>query len=120
MSKTIYTVGFSLERISIDYGIECILQSADRWINLRFTSARLSEVKLIEVDDRDSIPHLLRLLHFDVTELQVDDDSVLIVIFQNGAELRVYPNDEFESWELVTSDSMRMVCMPGGQIAEWN
>jgi len=120
MSRIFCIAGFSLERVSIDYGLECTLQSADQWVNLRFTSARLNDIKMIQVDDLNSLTNLLQFLHSEIKELRIDAESVLRLTFEGGGEIRVYPNDEFESWELATSDNKRIVCMPGGDIAEWN
>jgi hypothetical protein len=119
MLHRIDLAAFSLERIAVDYGIECILQSANQWVSLRFHSAMLSDVVKIEVDQTDSVLAILRLLHQELVELIVNDEGVLNLAFKNGVEFRVCPTEEFEAWELSTSEGVRWVCMPGGKIAEW-
>jgi len=120
MKRKIELATYSLERICIDYGIECIFQSASKWVNLRFTAAQFSDGEMVDINQTESVTRLVRMLHVELKELYVNDDSILQVDFENRDGFRVFPVDEFESWELVTSENLRWVCMPGGEVAIWS
>lgn len=47
------------------------------------------------------------------------DSGVLEVRFENGCRLRVDPDDSYEAWTLAGPRGMKVVCMPGGELAVW-
>lgn len=49
----------------------------------------------------------------------VVDDGVLILTFEHGI-LKVLPFEHVESWQIYSEDGFRLVCMPGGEIANWH
>jgi Family of unknown function (DUF6188) len=42
-----------------------------------------------------------------------------VVRFVGGNELRVPSSDDYEAWTLVGPDGLRLVSMPGGELAIW-
>ncbi len=57
------------------------------------------------------------LLHDTVT-VEVGDDATLRIV---GAKVGIeaHPEPGYESWTLTREDGSMLVCMPGGEIAQW-
>lgn len=51
---------------------------------------------------------------------EVLESGVLKIFFSSDSGLTVSPDANFEAWELVGPRGMRVVCLPGGGIAEWS
>jgi hypothetical protein len=59
------------------------------------------------------------LLHQTVTSSEADGSGALILSFDDGATLKVEPNDDYEAWTLAGPHGVKLVCMPGGELARW-
>lgn len=46
-------------------------------------------------------------------------NGCLVVHFADESSLSVAPDAEYEAWEMVGSDGLRMVCTPGGSLSIW-
>ncbi len=48
-------------------------------------------------------------------------DSVLLLVFTDGATLRCEPDQRYEAWQVEGGDQERLiVCLPGGQLSVWD
>jgi Family of unknown function (DUF6188) len=43
----------------------------------------------------------------------------LQIIFENQIKLKIAPLEDYESWSIVGARGLRIVCMPGGELAVW-
>jgi len=121
------TGGRTVSRCLIDHAFSLDLWSPEDVITLRVGG----EFEL-HIDGKDyglspespegatSLSPALALLHKTVAKGVAYKDGVLKLEFGAGERLSVKPDSAFEAWEL-TSDSgaLRIVCLPGGQLAVW-
>ena len=45
-------------------------------------------------------------------------DGILMLRFDDGSEVRAYPDERYESWSVV-ADGRPFQCLPGGDITSW-
>lgn len=55
-----------------------------------------------------------------VTSSVTGDSGALLMTFNDGISLRVDSDEEFESWTLTGPGGLKVVCMPGGELAVWS
>ncbi len=55
-----------------------------------------------------------------ITGAQIGQDGSLSVHVVNDVEVTFLPDPDYESWWIVGIDGFRIVCMPGGGLAEWD
>ncbi|MGH3799086.1 MAG: DUF6188 family protein [Pseudonocardiaceae bacterium] len=60
------------------------------------------------------------LLHQTVTSSVAEESGVLSLDFSNGLRLRVDPHDSYEAWTVAGPGGMKVVSMPGGELAVWS
>lgn len=60
------------------------------------------------------------LVRDSVTGAEALADGTLVITFAGGTELRVGPNPDYESWTVTGPGGMRVVCLPGGELAVWD
>ena len=49
-----------------------------------------------------------------------DNAGLLSIKFEDGTEIAVEADDEFESWQVTGPSGSLIACMPGGDIAIWS
>lgn len=62
----------------------------------------------------------LAVLHAEVDVALAFKDGRLELRFGDGGSLRVPASEEFEAWTLVGPLGLRLVSMPGGELAVWS
>lgn len=62
----------------------------------------------------------LRMLRSEVRQVIAFKDGRLELTFDDGAVLRVSVNEDYEAWSIVGPRGMRIVSMPGGELAVWS
>ncbi|MBB5153527.1 DUF6188 family protein [Saccharopolyspora phatthalungensis] len=72
-----------------------------------------------EPSNADSEP-LKSLAEQSISHASVENDGTLGVTFANGNELRVQPSPSYEAWTVAGPRGMKVVCMPGEELAIWN
>jgi Family of unknown function (DUF6188) len=60
---------------------------------------------------------VFRLLNKRVVRGSVES-GVLSLLFEDGAELRAYPDEQYETWGLIGNGRV-FQCMPGGEVDSW-
>jgi hypothetical protein len=55
-----------------------------------------------------------------VTSAHVSQGGALVVSFSDNTRLKVRPNATYEAWEFNASTGLKVVCMPGGELAIWD
>lgn len=71
-------------------------------------------------DDPSALAPALALLHGGVEAAVAFKDGRLELRFAGGARLRVAAGEDFEPWTLVGPDGLRLVSVPGGELAVWS
>jgi hypothetical protein len=115
-----------ITRCSIDYALTLVLGSGATAVYVTveqpfwFRSADGgSEAKFVPEREPEAMGPGLSVMHRSVMEIVAHRDGVLEVVLQGGAALRVPPSTEFEAWNIVGPDDMRLVARPGGDLAVW-
>lgn len=62
---------------------------------------------------------LKRLIDGEISSVSVHEGGSLTLTMGSGARISFLPDPDFESWSLVGRSGFRLVCMPGGELAEW-
>ncbi|MGW5315433.1 DUF6188 family protein [Nocardia thailandica] len=55
-----------------------------------------------------------------ISRATIASDGMLSVRFGSGAEVSFLPDPDYESWWIAGVNGFRVVCMPGGKLAEWD
>ncbi|MEY7972058.1 DUF6188 family protein [Saccharomonospora xinjiangensis] len=63
---------------------------------------------------------LSELISLTVTSAMTEESGELRLKFEEGTMLSIEPDEEFESWTYVAPDGLKIVCMPGGELAVWS
>lgn len=70
-------------------------------------------------DDPAGMGPALSLLHQTVTEAVAFKDGRLELRFSDGSAVKVPVGQDYEPWELVGPGGVRVVSLPGGDLAVW-
>lgn len=115
--------GRQVTRCCLDaaFGIEFLegRESISLRIESPFQVCRLDERWSLRPDDLTTIVHALRLLWRIVVRATASADGTLNVRFDDGTELIVAYDSNYEAWELVGSGGLRVVSLPGGGLTTW-
>jgi hypothetical protein len=71
-------------------------------------------------DDMAAVAPVLALLHGGVEAAVAFKDGRLELRLAGGACLRVAAGEDFEPWTLVGPGGLRLVSVPGGELAVWS
>ena len=116
--------GRSVTRCCVDHGVTLVLDDPDEAFEIRieqpFELHRAGDEVLIEPGgDPVKLAPALALLGAQVEKAVAFRDGRLLLRFRDGAEVRVFACQEFEPWTLVGPGGLRLVSMPGGEVAVW-
>lgn len=77
----------------------------------------------VEVDPRTKDPMAmapaLKLLHVSADRLEASRNGRLTVALGEGGLVEVAPDDDYEAWNVTGPEGLRLVSMPGGEVAVW-
>ena len=113
-----------MTRCCIDYGVTFTVDDAGDAFEIRieqpFELHRDGEDVLIEPGgDPVKLAPALALLNAEVEKAVAFLDGRLLLRFLDGGEVLVSACHEFEPWTLVGPGGLRLVSMPGGEVAVW-
>jgi hypothetical protein len=66
-----------------------------------------------------TLPPFLGLFGQSVAKAFALKDGTLEIQFVSGSRLVVEPDEKFEPWELAGDDGLKIVSLPGGELALW-
>jgi hypothetical protein len=84
-----------------------------------FMSGRGGEVLLDPENDPGGLGPVLTCTRTAVEEAVAFDDGSLTLSFMDGGSLQVPGSPEYEAWGIVGSAGLRVVSVPGGELAIW-
>lgn len=70
-------------------------------------------------DDASLLGPALRMFGLTVDHAEAYKDGTLEVAFADGSDLRVAPDPAVEAWEFAGERGVRIVSLPGGDLAVW-
>jgi Family of unknown function (DUF6188) len=62
---------------------------------------------------------ILSLLHQKLRAASADERGCLELTFASGAKVRVESDAQYEAWTYAGPDGVKVVSMPGGELATW-
>lgn len=118
--------GREVTQCQIDYAVTLVLGDADGSFYVTIeqpfwlaASSERDEVMLVPEGPSEALGPALALLHESVARAVAYKDGRLEMDFVEGAKLRVPVGEKFEAWNLVGPDGLRLVSLPGGELAVW-
>ena len=118
--------GQQITRVCADYASVSLLASNGIYMNIEVPFTYLSpngtESTLDPDGDALDLADVLRLRRLGATECLAFKDGRLEVKFEDGAQLKVPMDLEFEAWGISGpggADGLKIVSMPGGELAIW-
>jgi hypothetical protein len=118
---TLHLEGESITRISFEYAV-LLLTDAASVVRIN-TELRINSPQVSLSVDPEQVSEgahvVLTMLHRSIRSSNSNDDGALSLELDGDVLLEVPPSDEYEAWEVTRADGSRVVCMPGGALAEW-
>ena len=117
--------GRRVERILVDYALTLVLDGS---IALTIECpAVLSHGPITAPDavphhvvpDRQQVDQALALFGAEVLSSVAFKSGALRAVFSNGLHLNVAASNEFEAWQACGPGTLRVVSLPGGDLAVW-
>lgn len=114
--------GQSVAQLCVDYAVTLRLANdVSVRIEQPFVIANLNGEERLIVPDGDPgrLAPVLTLARSTVTEGLAFDDGHLELAFHGGARVSVPSTEDYEPWEVVGPEGMRIVSVPGGELSVW-
>jgi hypothetical protein len=113
--------GKVVHSIRLDYALT--IWTTDNWeLDLNGDAYLLTAAGMTTIDSGQSVDELpeslAALVGAEITEVLVARDGHLAVNFKD-AQLSVRAADDYEAWQITGPEGQRLVCMPGGELANW-
>jgi hypothetical protein len=108
-------------RFDFAFGMEFSDESGPFSIKINTMFTLISPIGTTECDPEkiDTCGPVLRLFNAHVSSAKAFKSGRLEITFSDGVILEVDSNPQFEAWEAVGHNGMRIVAVPGGDLAIW-
>lgn len=118
-------IGQHLSRFKIDMQLtleffEPLEEETSVWIGGEFKVALDDKTYLFSTEQRDRISPVFGLLGRTVDSALAYKTGQLEITFREGGKLTVSPDQDYESWGVTGVRWLRIVCIPGGELAVWS
>ncbi len=114
--------GQQVAQLCLDYAVTLRLQN-DVVVRIEqpfvITSPTGEERLIVPEGDVDRLAPVLNLVRSTVTEGAAFDDGHLELSFADGARVSVPSAEDYEPWEIVGPEGLRIVSVPGGELSVW-
>lgn len=114
--------GRKVERLCFDYSVT-LMFSGDGELRIEqpfvVRSSDSIETLVVPEDGSRGLAAALQLVHLEVVKVEAFKDGHLEVSFAEGTRLEVPADEGLEAWELLGPNDLRMVSLPGGDLAVW-
>lgn len=118
--------GGVVARLTFDYAVSLTVDTNHGPVELRIggpfvvTSPSGQEHILIPEGEPERLGHALTLVRQRVGHISAFKDGHLEVAFTDGGNLGVPAEEGLEAWELSGPGGLRVVALPGGEVAVWS
>lgn len=113
--------GLAVSQLRVDHQL-CLRLGEDAWISVEADAALEEEgggPATPLAPEQQAVAAALGLFGMTVIDVTAFKDGRLVVEFDKGARLTVAADPHFEAWNITGPDNLRVVCMPGGDLAIW-
>jgi hypothetical protein len=90
------------------------------WISGRFKLELEGQEYELSAEEREKIGPAFALFRQTVNSALAHKDGILEITFAGGGRLTVPANPNYEAWGVTGVRWLRVVCMPGGDLAVWS
>lgn len=108
--------------LSFDWAVTFTLD-ADTAIRIECPFTLLNRVSApIELDPQsnpESLAPVLALVRRYFTELKISSFGEMHISFDGGYQVAIKSSPMYEAWDLWYENSIHLICLPGGGMAEW-
>lgn len=114
--------GQKLDSVEISYSVALSFSHEDEIRIESPFSLRTSDVEFQfspGEDPEENYKPVHDLVGLEVAEAEADNSGNLNVTFINGVRLHVDSDRNYEAWTLAGLQGVKVVCMPGGELAIW-
>ncbi len=112
-----------LTRLTLDWAVNLELGHGVDTVHIRIESPFVVEVGEVETlvlpEQPETVAVMLPRLRRKVVSIGAFDDGHLEVGFDDGSSLSVAATEDYEPWGLTGPSGLRIVSIPGGEIAVW-
>lgn len=111
-------------QVRLDYSVTLVFWSRELSVELRvegpfaFLSGEEQTFR-VEPENVKTVSPVLELFNRVVSEAAVQDGT-LRIDFEGNVTISVPPLSKYEAWTLGASNGLKIVCMPGGELAIWS
>lgn len=113
-------IAFTRVDFSIAFQIDHILGDFELRISGAFSYKSRIGAGMIDPDAHpEDLGPILRSARSGLLKGRVGSDGHLELQFGDGMLVDVPTSDEYEPWQIVSSSGLRVISMPGGQLAIW-
>jgi hypothetical protein len=89
------------------------------WVSGKFNLELDRRERLLSAEQRDTVSPVFALLNRTVQSALAYKNGTLEITFTEGGKLSVTADSNYESWGVTGVRWLRIVCMPGGELAVW-
>ena len=114
--------GRKVERLCLDFAVTLMFGGGfELRIEQPFVleAADGADVLLVPQGDAERLAPVMGLVHREVTRADAFKRGHLEIVFFDGSKLGVPGDEGFEAWDFVGPDGLRIVSLPGGDLAVW-
>lgn len=116
--------GLSIARCVVDHAFSLEAFRDDDVVTLRiggpFTVTAGNGVKhVLDPSEPANLGPAIALVRALVRRARASAEGRLGLVFDDGREVVIEPNEDFEAWELVGPKGAKAVCSPGGGVSTW-
>jgi hypothetical protein len=116
--------GLTVARCVVDFALSLEAFRGDDVVILRiegpFTILENGAISSLDPEVPAKLGPAIALVQASVRSARAFADGRLQLIFEDGREITVHPNDEFEAWQLAGPGRVKAVCRVGGGISVWS
>jgi hypothetical protein len=115
--------GLSIARCVVDHAFSLETFRDRDVVTLRiegpFTVTENGRQHALDPTEPANLGPAIALVRAVVRRARASAEGRLVVVFDDGREVTVEPNEDFEAWELIGPKGAKAVCSAGGGVSTW-
>lgn len=110
-----------IRRIEIDFQVRFVFEdsrdSATITIESPFFIKNKDKKEVLNPEDTTTLAPVLPLFLAHVQDVIINKTGNLKISLKGEKSIEVFPDDQYEAWQIVSSLNILLVCSPGGEVA---
>jgi hypothetical protein len=113
--------GGRVQRIEIDFRLGLLFGDKAEMASLYietpcYLRCEGRDIRLIP-DEPCSLAPALALFNAEVADVSIQRTGHLTAMLKDGRSLEVDPNEQYEAWQISSTNGFLLVCSPGGEVS---